>query len=299
MKREWWTYATTIVGTSAADFINQVPAPLWQRLLDEPRLSRGVYVDAGDEELVAELDRALRVGQTRNVIRSLDAEVDRRSVAEYEYYLLGFPDVSARPKADDILDARSIEEYLNRKDFRWKATPDLRAREILVDTGALLEMGRLRDSMMERIVLVTSQVKELFERNAVTGVRYMAVRDNCWRMEILRRVPERADDLILRKDDYDATTRSIVQTIKLGLRYEPSDFGPEDLQLIDRVEAGNQIYRYRGPWIVASRRFVELCLTHKVDRLQSPSILFKRGLVPVLVGRGRITSTLREFARQQ
>jgi hypothetical protein len=281
MKREWHNYGSAVIGLSAAQLRERLPQPLRERLLDDPVLRVGVCADAADAQLLGELDGAMHVGQSMDVVRRLKAEVDRANVAEYEYYLVSFPDLTPIRKSDDVLSAQTVQEYLDGIEFRWPAAPEMRVREV----------HGLR-SLMERMFFVTTRTRELLEHSAVTGVQYVEVRGDCWWMQVSRRVPCRADDIVLPTGDYDPATRSVAGPYLFGLRYERSDFGPEDLQLVDRIVVGNTTYLYRRPWLVASRRFVEICLLHKVNRLQAPNVLFKRGFVPVLVGRGRITSVL-------
>ncbi len=299
MKREWYTYGSTVRGISIQTLKERLSQSLRDRLPKDPPLNNGVCVEASDAELVEELDQALRVSQTKDVVRWLTAEVDHRSVPDYEFYLIDFPELEALGELGSIV-AQTGRDFAQQVDFRWPRNITLGIRELanwVIEKEWLSSEQREFPFPQDRVVLLNTQTKDLLDDAGLSGIQYLPLPNGCWTIDILRRVPARADDIILRKDNYDPLTNTIGGTTEFGLRYEIFDFGAEDLQIIDRIEVGNASYRYRRPLLVASRRFVELCLTHKVNRLQFPNILFEHGLVPLLVGRGRITSTSDKFLR--
>jgi hypothetical protein len=280
MKREWYNYGPAVQGLSAPMLRERLPDSLRDRLLKDSGLDYGVCADSDDVRLVSELDDFFCIGQSREVLRDLQAEVDQRSLTEYEYYLVSAQSMEySRRSRSALAVARTPEEYVQSVEYKWPEAP-------LV----VRELNTTLSDPFERVILVSPKAKLLFEVNAVSGVHFVSLPDGNSLMQVLRRIPCHADDIIAA--DYDATTRSVAGPHLFGLQYQRADFGAEDLQLIDRIHVRTQVYRYRMPWLVASQRFVELCIKHKLDRLLSPRVIFGRGVVPVLVGRGRITSTV-------
>jgi hypothetical protein len=301
MKQEWHTYGVTRKGISLPDLKRQLPQTLRDRLPQAPPLSNGICADAADASLVADLDRELRIGLTKDVIRWLRAEVDVRSVNEYEHYLVGFPNVEPVSRAGSVRDivARTAQEFAQQVDFDWHGDPELGIRELnnwAVEKDEWLNTPSPRFPLpMNRIPILSGRTKDLFESTGLSGVAYVPLSNGYWMMDVLKRTACRADDLVLKEDDYDPETNSIGGTAEFGLRYERSDFESVDVQVVVRVETPAGGYRYRHPWLVASRRFLAVCLAAKVDRMRFPSILSRGGLVPLLVGRGRVTSTLQQY----
>lgn len=283
MKREWYNYGPLDRWISATDLRDHLPASVRTRLLSDPVLSSGICVDAGDHVLVAELDRLLRVGRKNTVVRWLQAEADRASIAEYGYYCINpicIDPVLPSPLPRDLVEARTPEQYAQ---SLLSHCSNLRVKGIR-------ELATALTDPYERVLLLTSEVASLFKAADVKGVHYSPLTGELSILQVLCRVPCRADHIVA--PDYEEKTQSVVGPYLFGLRYEVTDVGSEDLQLIDRIEVGPKVYRYRMPWLVASRRFIELCIKNKVTGIRSPCVLFKDGMVPLLVGRGRITSSL-------
>jgi hypothetical protein len=274
MKREIYTYGASMAGISPASLRARLPIGL-QGQLQSPT---AIHVDASQASLINEVDRVLDVGKSSGVIRCLHAEVDRSGLNEYERYFADFECVDGNPKRPGPIDVQTTAEFLEAVDYVW---PE----------GLALGIRELWNPCHLRILLVSNRVKDSLQAAEITGIRFVRTTQGQWSMEFARRVRCVAEGIVPHFG-FDPVKRLVTGFYSFGQEYLSSDFGPEDLQLIDRLEIGKEVYRYNKPWIVASRRFFETCVAQGVNGLSSACRFFDDGFVAVLVGRGKITSSL-------
>ncbi len=246
-------------------------------------------VRTSEHELQQFLDEFFEIQTKRRFVKSRYTEVSKAELDQYPFYKI-------EPR---ILDEnQSVFFDMKRPECTFSETCPWGAKivspiRIPEEMAKALGVGVVSCSWELDVVLLLSQeVKRLFEESNLTGLRYEACEIGSaqgthetaaapvYAAWIQPRIYSRAEDIVI-AGPYCAQHGIITKSNYL-FNEQSAVFEDADFQIIDRVRVGNHEYSYNAPLWVVSSRVVKLLLREKVKGLKRCTIVRNEKFTPVV-----------------
>jgi hypothetical protein len=285
---EFVQYWPTKKYVSPADARKNLPPHLREALLQDPKFHYGIYVDASERRVIEELDRTLEIGESKDFVKQLYAEVDEKEISNYTHFFIA-------PKV--LEQARDVFFDMKRPDCKtdfcpWGAriVPPVKISPTVVKRLGIGEIHRNWELDLE--LVVSPQVKSLFDSHEITGLAYEPCEMSSGAEHRSPRVApayvariehgayQRGSDM---KVQLQCKEHSVVHTPHVFDRETPREaLGPYDFQLINKLRIENREYYYYSPDWVVSRRALQLLLDNRVPGLETATWILNEKFCPLI-----------------
>ena len=266
-----------------------LPEALKSRLLEGDFFSGGVFAEASDHELISALDEHFQIGLTTAFGKVRHAEVDQKELARFSHYCIH----AHMLEPNSSLFYEESRPVCDHETCPWGAkriTP-MRVHPKRAAKIGIAEVGHIWEMQID--LIQSQEVKELFEREHISGLSY----EPCELGTAKRLAPEQYPKLFLAR--IEPRTHFSAEAIVLPREYcerhqtvhledvlcrsiPRSRLGDWDFQMISSVRVPGEEYFFYKPWWVVSRRALQLLLDHKVTGLQTATWILKEKFYPLI-----------------
>ena len=272
---EWYEYFPVRYATvSMAVVRRKLPRSVQDELIGGPEtFQRSVAVEAEKADVIAELDKVLRVDSSAEFLKERFVEVKKNEISTFPYYHI----VPMRIEPWDIeyeLDQPECDRCL----WGLHLHPPITLSEKVRRKCDLGQVALVRSMDIE--LIVSERLKTLFESEGVTGLTYQAIDDSSFYVAKITSLAWQRGDSIILSDKI--CEKHLVVVVPVVIRpTTPVDNFETDFVMIRGVDINGKKYTYIPPWWAVSRKALEMLL-NEVKGLQRTTIRLNEKFKPCL-----------------
>lgn len=272
---EWYEYfPISYTKVSMVDVCQSLPQAIQQELIQVPETFLGsVAVEAEKSDVIAELDRLLRIDSATKFLKERFVEIEENEISRFAYYYILPMRIEPRhikyeldePQCDKCLwgchlhPPITLSEKIRRKcDFGQAVL----ARSLDIE------------------LIVSERLKTIFDREGISGLRYQTIDDSSFYLAKITELAWQHGDLIIRDTNF-CEKHLVGFTPTVIHRTTPVDEFRSDFVMICGVEAGGTNCFFAAPVWYVSRRALEILL-REVKGLRCATIRLKEKFKPCL-----------------
>jgi hypothetical protein len=279
MKLECVQFWSTRDDVSINAVRDQLPANLRDQLIED---AYGIQVDASKSEAIEDIESSLRIGKTRDFVRCTYVEVDKSEIGNYSHFFVRPQPFGWKENAFFEVTERSCKADAM---CRWGVRASSPVR---VKSSKLKGLSEIAGPPMPQIklLLVTRQVRELFDAEGITGLEYESCEDldGISAPPFLATVGHRAcqvgSDIVAK---HCPEHRTMFGCFVVDMETPRDGLSDHDFLMIDRVNVDGRDYLYHYPLLVVSQKALTLLLKHKVRSLQQVTTLLNQKFRPLVM----------------
>jgi len=272
MKNECIQFWSTQYADAAAR--ESLPPELRNELIEG---AWGIQVDATKTQVIEDLEKRLQIGMTDDFVKYVYVEVDKREISNYSHFYI-------RPQLFDWMED-ALFEITPRTYDKCSCGVSI-SSPIQIRSSALQGIGMIDGVPMldTRLLLVTPEVRELFEAEGISGLEYASFEDidgasaPGYIAKVTHCAHEVGTKIVAKPCEHHSIAGALVFDSTV-----PKDDLCNDFQMIDRVTVKGTDYTYWVPLLVVSQNALSLLLENEVAGMESITVMLDEVFRPVIV----------------
>lgn len=269
--------------------IRKIPSEIIDQLIQDPRVKGSMYVEYDKKEVVNYLDHLFGI-ETLRGYKHHHLEINRTEIPKYSHY-------NILPYQLEW-DRKVFGEIVRPTCFCSDACPvgsrllsPVRIKPKLIRNIGIAEIGRPWGTVRE--LVISALLKEIFDAEGITGLKYERIvlgdkkqtsesQDSApYLARITYATHKYADDIHIRSY-YCQKHRMPSSYHLLNARIPRDVLCDNDFQVIDKIFVKGQAYRYFRPYLIISRRILEILLDNKIRGLCKRGYFLEQRYLPVI-----------------
>jgi hypothetical protein len=255
-----------------------LPAQLRQELIEG---AWGIQVEASKTQVIEELEKRLKIGKSDDFVKYTHVEVDKSEIPNYSHFFI-------RP-----------QEFGWKEEVFFEVTPQTCtahnmchwgvkiASPIQLRSSSLQGIGGIggRPMLHTKLLFVTSEVRDLFESEGISGLEYESFEDLDGAAEpgFVAEVTHAAHHIGTKIIAKACPVHHSMFGCFVFDFQTPNDGLRNDFQMIDRVTVKGIDYAYVYPFLIVSQKVLNLLFAHSVAELESITTMLDEQFRPLIV----------------
>ena len=289
MKLDYISYYSTKPFVGFSDLKEKLPVSIQKDLLQGKKFEYGIYVETSATDIIEEIDKIFKIGKKKEVAKLRLLEIDKLEIPNYAYFKINPKGLEHGKKLLFELTPPKCKSEI----CPWGSginSPITIKRKSLKNLG-IAQIGRLWSDRQE--LIISSEVKTLFESEGVTGLEYepcisegenasaVSGKADAYFAKIIPETYELADDVILKT--YCRKHGIILNYEVFNIRFPKKATLDSDFQSIKRLKVGRKVYTYYRGRSIISRKVLNLLFKHKVSGLKPYGYVLGHKFLPFII----------------
>jgi hypothetical protein len=289
MKFDYISYYSTQSFVGISDLKEKLPVSIQKELLQGEKFKHGIYVEISATDIIEEIDKIFKIGKKMEVAKFRQLEIDELEIPDIAYFQIN-------PKG--LEHGRQVLFDLDRPKCKSESCPwgsgissPITIKQKSLKNLGIAQIDRLWGDRPE--LIVSTEVKTLFESEGITGLKYepcisggedisgISEKADAYLATILPKTYHLADDIILKT--YCKKHKIILNYEVFNTRFSKEAIINSDFQLIKELRVGRKTYIYYiGQWVI-SQKVLNLLLKHKVPGLKPYGYVLGQKFLPIII----------------
>jgi hypothetical protein len=282
MKKDYVSYVPVRYPFNGPEVISKLPDWIRSALIESVAEQGGIWVERNKVDVIAYLDHFFQIGEILNFTRYDHVEISQEHIDEYDFFKIS-------PISLDLgrdVDFKFVEPTcpLKRCQTGARITSDITLLKQKMEQYELASIYWVWEKEIE--LIISHRLKEVFEGNGITGLRYepcspKSTTEGFFRATITTTIPHIADDIVVLSVCEACDT--ILNYALMGEHIDSKTVQALDFQMIDSVIVKGKTYYYRkNAWMI-SRRVLRILSERKTKGLGGCGFLLKEKFLPVVI----------------
>lgn len=282
MKIDYVSYVPVRYPFNGPEVISKLPDWIRSALIESVAEQGGIWIERDKVDVIAYLDHFFQIGEFLKFTRYNHVEISKEHIDEYDFFKIS-------PISFDLgrdVDFTFVEPTcpLKRCQTGARITSDITVLKQKMERYELACICWVWEKEIE--LIISRRLKEVFEDNGITGLRYepcspKSTAEGFFRATITTSIPHIADDIVVLSGC--EACDNILNYALMGERIDRKTVQALDFQMIDRVIVKGKTYHYRKNAWVISRRVLRILLDRKIKGLGGCGFLLKKPFLPVVI----------------
>ncbi|MHC4068106.1 MAG: hypothetical protein ACYS18_02090 [Planctomycetota bacterium] len=289
VKIDYMSYWSAKPYVGVSDLKEKLPISVQKGLLQGEKFEHGIYVETSATDIVKQIDKVFKIGKKKEVTKFRHLEVNKAEISNYTHFQINPKELEHdRQLLFDLMRPQCKSEVCP-----WGSgisSPIIIKQKSLKNLG-IAQIGRLWGNRPE--LIISSEVKALFDSEGVTGLKYepcvnetdkasgISGKTDAYLTTIVPETYQLADDIILK--NHCRKHHIILNYEVFNIRTPIDVILDYDFQTIKGLKVGRKAYTYyRGHWII-SRKVLRLLFEHKIPGLKPYGRVLAEKFIPFLI----------------
>ena len=289
MKHDYISYYSTKPFVGFSELKEKLPTSVQKSMLQGEKYEHGIYVETSATDIIEKIDKIFKIGKKKEVAKLRHLEIDEGDIPHYTHFQIN-------PKV--LEHGRQLLFDLDRPKCQSETCPwgSGISSPITIKQGTLkhlgiAQIGRLWNDRQE--LVISSELKTLFESEGVTGLEYEpcihegeyptidSEKTGSYLARIVPETYELADDIILKT--HCKKHHIILNYDVFNIRTPKEAILNFDFQVIKKLKVGRKVYTYYKGRSIISRKVLELLLKHKISGLKPYGYILGHKFIPFII----------------